>query len=609
MPPPPDIDAVVAIALSIAAIYLFTRDKLPIESTALLILIVSLIWLQASPIFVDGRRLGPRDLFAGFGNEALITIAVLLILARGLEITGALQPVGHALSGLWRERPRLAFLYTLLTVAVLSMFLNNTPVVAAVLPLLVAVSMDARVSPSGVLMPVGFATIIGGMATTIGTSTNLLVMAVAASAGVREFHMFDFAMPVLIVGGIAILFLWWIAPGLLPPRTPPLTDVAPRVFESVLRVEETGYAEGRTLTEVLARTRGRMRIERITRGGLTLVKLPLVSLRAGDRLHVRDTPANLKEFERLLGATLLAGETGNRVTPEQPLESSQHLAEVVVTPQSMLDGAALDSTPLLSAYELVPLALNRPGRPHAETLDEDVARIPLEAGDILLVQGEDAALERLKRSGQVLVLDGRFPVPPRTKAPVAAAVMAGVVGFAAVGALRISIAAVLGLSLMLATRCMTWRDVLAAIDRRIILVIVASLALGLMLTATGAAEYIATLFVWLTSSLPTAVVLSGFILIMALLTEVATNNAIAVLGTPIAISVARQLDAPVEPFVLGVLYGANMSYITPFGYQTNLLVMSAGGYRFSDFVRVGVPLQIIMWLGMSIVLPLLYGLG
>ena len=488
------------------------------------------------------------------------------------------------------------------------MFLNNTPVVAAVLPLLVAVSLEARVSPAGVLMPAGFATIIGGMATPIGTSTNLLVVSVAASRGMHEFGMFDFALPVFVVGGIAILYLWWIAPRLLPDRTPPLTDVAPRVFESVLRIEEHGYADGRALSELLQRTRGRMRVERVTRGGLTLIKLPQVTIKAGDRLRVRDTPTRLKEFEHLLGAKLLADDTRERVGNGSSVQRSQHLAEVVVTPMSMLDRASIDSTPLLAGYDLVPLALHRPGRLPTEQL-EDVSSAQLDAGDVVLVQGDDAALERLKRTGQVLVLDGRIPLPRKSKAPIAAAIMTGVIGFAALGALRISIAAVLGLALMLATRCMTWREVVAAIDRRIILLIVASLALGLALTATGAARYIAALYVGLTGSLPIPVVLAGFLLIMALLTEIVSNNAIAVLGTPIAIDVARQLGAPIEPFVLAVLYGANMSYMTPFGYQTNLLVMSAGGYRFSDFLRVGVPLQIIMWLGMSIMLPLLYGLG
>jgi di/tricarboxylate transporter len=530
-----------------------------------------------------------------------------MILAKGLETTGALQPIAQSLAGLWADRPQLAFLATLLTVAVLSMFLNNTPVVAAVLPLLVAVSLRARVAPAGILMPIGYATIIGGSATTIGTSTNLLVVAVAADLGMREMQMFDFALPILIVGSVAVLFLWLVAPRLIPDRRPPLTDVAPRVFDAKLRINEESVAEGKKLAEVLAYTRGRMKVSRVARGNLSLVKLPSVVIGAGDRLHVRDTAENLKEFERLLGATLLAGETDEDVTPEHPLRSDQHLAEVVVTQGSALDGASLDSSRVLSAYELVPLALHRTGSGSDDTNETMTGEI-LNVGDIVLVQGSTEALERLKRSGQVLVLDGRITVPRTERASAALTIMAAVVAFAALGVLRISIAALLGVALLLATRCLTWRDAIGALDRRIILVIVASLALGLALTATGAAAYIASLYVALVGSLPIPIALAGFILIMALLTEVVTNNAVAVLGTPIAFGVAQQLGAPIEPFVLAVLFGANMSYMMPMGYQTNLLVMSAGGYRFSDFVRVGLPLQMIMWIGLSFVLPALYDL-
>jgi di/tricarboxylate transporter len=232
----------------------------------------------------------------------------------------------------------------------------------------------------------------------------------------------------------------------------------------------------------------------------------------------------------------------------------------------------------------------------------------LRAGDVILVQGLSKGLDRLKRSGQALVLDGNIDLPRPANASLALLIMAGVVVVAGTGLMRISQTAVIGVALMLATRCLTWNDVRGALDRRIILVIVASLALGLALMATGAAEYIAQLYVAATYGLPVAVILSGLILIMALLTEVATNNAIAVLGTPIAISIAQVLGAPVEPFVLGVLYGANMSYLTPVGYQTNLLVMSAGGYQFTDFLRAGIPLQLIMWIGLSIVLPIMYDL-
>jgi di/tricarboxylate transporter len=475
------------------------------------------------------------------------------------------------------------------------------------MPLLVAVSLQARMSSSAILMPVGFATIVGGMSTTIGTSTNLLVVSIAADFGMREMQMFDFALPVLIVGSLGIAYLWLIAPHLLPERQTPLTDTAPRVFESRLRVNARGMADGRTLAELLGITKGRMRVNQIARGDLSLARLPSVTLRSGDYLHVTDTLENLKEYEHQLGATLLTVDDEDTVNAENPLASDQRIAEVVVTEGSALEQRTLDSSRMLSAYGLTLLALHRPGREPGDT-PRLLTDTLLRAGDVVLVQGSSRGLDRFKRSGQALVLDGNIELPRPTKASLSLMIMAGVVIVAALGFMRISQAALTGVALMLATRCLTWNDVRGALDRRIILVIVASLALGLSLMATGAAEYIAELYVAATDGLPVAVILSGMILIMALLTEVATNNAIAVLGTPIAISIARALEAPEEPFVLAVLYGANMSYLTPVGYQTNLLVMSAGGYRFSDFLRAGIPLQLIMWLGLSFVLPFMYGL-
>lgn len=606
MPAPPSLHAVAAIVLTFLAVFLFTREKLRLESTSFFVLIVILVWFELSSIEFEGARVRAADFLAGFGNEALITISALMILTKSLENTGALQPIGHLLGRLWIVWPRLAFLATLLTAAALSMFLNNTPVVAAVLPLLVAVSLQAGVSPSGILMPVGFATIIGGMATTIGTSTNLLVTGIAADMGVREFAMFDFAMPVLVVGGVAILFLWIVAPRLLPDRRPPLTDIEPRIFDSRLAIEENSPAEGKTLREVLTLCKN-MTVKKIERGGLSMVKLPLVVLKAGDKLHVSDTPENLKEYERLLGATLLAADSRASVSAEHPLESDEHVAEVVVTSGSVLERNTLDGTRLLSTYGLVPLALHRPGVPQGKSQDA-LGSIPLEAGDVILVQGPPRAIERLHRSGALLVLDGRIHLPRTTKATLSMIIMVGVVTVAATGLMRISVAAAIGVAAMILTNCLSWRDVIAALDRRIVMVIVASLALGLALMATGSTDYIAALFVAGTSGWSPALILAGFILLMALLTEVATNNAIAVLGTPIAISVAAQLGVPPEPFVIGLLYGANMSYIIPVGYQTNLLVMSAGGYRFSDFARVGLPLQAIMWLGLSAALVVVYDL-
>lgn len=607
MPAPPSPHAIFAIFIAVFAIFLYTREKLSLESSSFFILGVILLWFELYSIDYDGKRVRAGDFLAGFGNEALIAVVSLMILARSLEVTNALQPIGRALAGLWRNRPRFALLVTMLTAVVLSMFLNNTPVVAAMMPLLVAVSLQARTSTSGILMPVGFATIIGGMSTTIGTSTNLLVVSISENLGMREFQMFDFALPVLIVGGVAIVYLWLIAPYLLPERKPPLVDTAPRIFESRLRVNAGSPAEGKSMTELMAMTNGRLRASRIARGELSLARLPSMTVKAGDYLHVSDSLENLKEFERVFGATLLTAESDQQVNEDNPLSSDQRIAEVVVTEGSALEQRTLESSRLLSAYGLSLLALHRSEQQSPDST-RSVTDTMLRAGDVILLQGSERGLERLKRAGQALVLDGNIDLPRPAKATLALAIMAGVILTAASGLMRISQVAVIGVALMLATRCLTWADVRGAIDRRIIMVIVASLSLGLALMATGAANYIANVYVAVTDGLPVTVILSGLILIMALLTEVVTNNAIAVLGTPIAIGIAKALDAPAEPFVLAVLYGANMSYLTPVGYQTNLLVMSAGGYRFSDFLRVGIPLQIIMWLGLSFVLPAFYRL-
>ena len=186
--------------------------------------------------------------------------------------------------------------------------------------------------------------------------------------------------------------------------------------------------------------------------------------------------------------------------------------------------------------------------------------------------------------------------------------MLGVVACAATGVLTISVAALCGVGLMLATRCIRWRDIGEALNIPVIMIIVASLSLGYAMMETGGAQFMAQMFVIATGALPVPVILSGLILLMTVLTNVVSNNAAAVIGTPIAISIAQQLNAPTEPFVLAVIFGANMSFATPIGYQTNLLIMSAGGYRFSDFLRVGIPLTVVMWLAFSLLMPILYEL-
>ncbi len=604
----PDAHGVAVLLLTAVALVLFTRDQIPLETSSLIVLIVLITGFQLFPYQDGASSLGAVDFFAGFGNEALITICALMIVGKALETTGALQPLAAIVGRAWSARPVLALLITLVAGAVLSAFMNNTPIVVLLMPILVGVSLRVKFPVSGVMLPMGLATIIGGMSTTIGTSTNLLVVGIAQDMGLKTFGLFDFALPVVIVGGVGILFLWLIAPRMIPDRIPPMADTTPRVFSAQLHVKEDGFAAGKTLSEILAKTNGDMRVDKIQRSeSLFLAKLPSVILQPGDRLFVKDSPENLKHYETELGATLFnISDNEHPIDDETPLQAEgQQLAEVVVTRGSPLHLRSLAAAAFSSSYGLLPLAIHRARAPSSQVTG-DLNAIRLRAGDVLLVQGTSDAIRNLKESGSMLVLDGTMDLPHTHLANRALGIMALVVLAAATGFMPISVSAMIGVGLTLALGCLNWRDAATALSTPVIMIIVTSLALGKALMGTGMADFLAYGFVSAAASMPIEVILSVFILIMTVLTNVVSNNAAAVIGTPIAIAIAQQLGVDPEPFVLAVLFGANMSYATPFGYQTNLLIMSAGGYKFSDFMRVGIPLTIIMWIGFSLILPMLY---
>ncbi len=605
MPQLPELHAIIVICLTCLAMFLFTKDRIPLETTGLGVLLLLILLFIIFPY----KNIKPTDFFINFGHEALVTICALLILGRGLETTGALQPLATIMSSFWLERPTLALLATLLVAAVCSAFLNNTPIVVMLLPVLVAVCIRAGRPPSKILMPMGLATLIGGMATTIGTSTNLLVVGIAADLGERRFGMFDFTLPVLIAGGASLLFLWLVAPRLLPVRKALMVDTSPRLFSAVLYINEDGYAPGKMLSEVRAKTEGRMRVDRIQRTEtLFVAKLPSIRLQPGDRLYVKDSAERLKEFEQALGATLFNVSDGEHpVSDEVPLATEgQQLAEVVITRGSALHHRTLNAAQFSNRFGLFPLAIHRARS--SQDVSVDLGTIRLRAGDVLLVQGSRESIQTLRENGSMLVLDATTDLPHTKRAPVALGIIIGVVAFAAAGILPISVAALCGVALMLLTGSMQWRDAGDALNIPVIMIIVASLSLGFALMETGGAQFIAEWFVFVTQPLPVPLILSGLILLMTLLTNVVSNNAAAAIGTPIAISIAQQINAPTEPFILAIIFGANMSFATPIGYHTNLLIMSAGAYKFTDFMRIGIPLTLVMWAAFTIILPLLYDL-
>ena len=604
MPDLPSIHALVVMGLTAVGLYMFSRDWIPIETTGLVILatIVSLFFIF--PYNFNGNPINPITFFIGsFGNEALITICLLLAVGKAIEINHSLQPLIGFLSTSWLTYPKLSLLAVLLFGAFFSAFINNTPIVVMLIPALIAVSKKAEISSSKILMPMGMATLIGGMSTTIGTSTNLLVVGIANDMGLETIQLFDFVLPAVIAGSIGMMFLWLVAPRLLPNDPPRSTKESTRIFEAALYVDADGFTDGKTLVEIQEKAGNDFIIEKIKRSdSLFVAKIPSIMFEAGDRIYVNDTLENLQEYQQLLGLSLFEEEVAEEAETE--IGSEVQLAEVVITSGSFLDHTSLNAQHFSSRFNLLPIAVHS-GSTGIE-LKGEIAAKTLTPGDVILVQGSLEAIENLKTNSNMLVIENEDLDLGTKRSFIPLYIMVGVAGLAASNLLPISIAAMLGLIGMLVFRLMKWSDVGNAMNIPIIMLIVASLSLGNALVVTGGSDYLAELFVYATSSMSVALILSTLMLLMAVLTNIVSNNAAAVIGTPIAINIAQQLGASPEPFVLAVLFGANMSFVTPIGYKTNLLIMGAGGYKFNDFVKVGLPLAFIMWVAFSIILPALY---
>jgi len=611
LPLPPNAHALAVLLLTVLALILFTREKIPLESSSFLVLIVLALGFELFPFRTDGSVFHAVDFFHGFGHEALVAVCALMIAGQGIVRTGALVPVGRKLARFWKISPTISLLLTLLVGAFVSAFINNVPVVVLFIPILMSVSLRTGMNASSVLMPMGFATLLGGTCTTVGTSTNLLVVSVAADMGLRRLGMFDFLLPAVLAGSIGIAYLWLLAPKIIPEREQPLADASPRVFTAHLAILEGNSAEGKALFEAINKTDGAMKVISVERGPDNFIlPLPSVVLRAGDHLVIRETSAQLKEFERVLEGTLYPEDSEDKpVDDEHPLKADdQQIAEVVVVEGAYLQGRTLSEVRFAELYGMIILAMHRGGK-HLEQVYDEIGDIPLRTGDVLLVQGPREQIARLKKDENFLVLDATIDLPFTRKAPLALFIMVGIVVTAASGFIPIAISAPLGALLMILTGCLSWRDATSALSAQVILIVVVSLALGVALLKTGAADYLAQIFVALAGDTSPTFAVSGLMLLMAILTNIVSNNAAAVIGTPIAVSIAAQMGQLPEPFILAVLFGANMSYATPMAYKTNLLVMNAGNYTFNDFLRIGVPLVLIMWAALSWLLPTLYGTG
>jgi di/tricarboxylate transporter len=595
----PDSHALVTLLTAAVAFFLYTRSWLRVEMVSVLLLLTLLTIFHFFPFESRDARLTEVEVLGSFGHPALVAICCLMILGRGLTVTGALEPVVRLLMRLWGLNAALGLLVTLIVAGAASAFINDTPVMVLLLPLLLGLARRTGTSPSRTLMPVNFAVLAGGMLTAIGTSTNVLVLSIAGDLGMAPMGLLDFTPTAAAAFGVALLYLWLVAPRLLPESPVADTGAARRYEAQVELTAEHKKLVGRTLARA-ARAYGQvLPVTSVTRGGADAGLEAELLLEAGDVLRLHDTPDGLRDF----AATFSVGQLA-QAEYKQP---DMRLAEVVIGNDSPLVGRMLSRVQFEETNEVKVV-----GRDNGATdllhSRSPVREQPLSTGDVLLVHGSVEHIEALRSVAGLLVIDSSRDLPRTPKAPLAIAIMAMVVLLSAMHVLPIHVAAFGGVVAMIVTGCLRLEGVGSALSMEVILLIASSIALGQSLVTTGAAAWIAGGVEALVTNIPPAGQLAAFMAFAALLTNFVSNAAAATIGTPVAVETARLLGVPVEPFVLAILFGANLSYATPMAYQTNLLIMKAVGYRFSDFVRVGLPLVLLMLVVLSWLLVRRYGL-
>lgn len=593
-----DLHAVGVLAITLGTFWLFARERLPVQSTALLALLTLMLLFGLFPYVDGGRPLGPEQFLAGFGNTALVTICFLMVLGRGLVATGALEPIVRRLARIWSFAPQSALLLMLMFCMLASGVMNDTPIVVLMMPVLIAVAARTGTSATHTLLPMNYAVLIGGMATTIGTSTNLLVVGIAEKQGLPPFGLFDFAPMVAIAAAIALPYLWLVVPRLLPQGTGDRPNVEPLTFDATLTLRPGGFAAGRELREILKKHPA-IRPRGLVRKGIEIARLPTLTLLAGDRLRVHASPEQLREHAAVLGAWMHA-----REREDAAHEPGQKLVQALIASDSYLGGTMQAAGRFGDEHGLAAIGLHRPGSESVEDPDDTLLR----PGDVVLLRGSNQGIEQLRAAPGVLILDSMLEIPHTRRAPLALLILAGVILVAATKLLPMVIASAAGVAAMLLTGCLRWQAATDALSSKVVMIVVASLALGEALTATGLIAMAGHGLAALGDIIPPAAMITLLMLLMAVVTNFVSNNAAAIIGTPVAIAMAATLGADPRPFVLAVLFGCNISYATPMGYQTNLLVMSAAGYRFKDFMRAGLPLAVLMWIALTWLLARKYGL-
>lgn len=592
----PSAHAAAAILVTVAMFYGFASGRARIEIVSLLTISVIALGLYFFPLPDNHPIDGLKIALEGFGHYALVTICALMVLGRGLVTTGALEPAARALTKIWRINQQFGLLVTLVLAIFMSMMVNDTPVLVLMLPIIVALASRGGMPASRVLIPVNSAILIGGMSTTIGTSTNLLVVSIANDMGMPAMGLFHFTPIVLMAALVALPFIWLVMPRLLPDNSQ-TAQHAPRRFYATLRVGGGSAALDKPISELMA----------LLPKDVEFNVSADTHLSAGGRVGVFATHESLEEALRVLNATAAPKWLMEKLKADYGLSGMDlSVAELSIAADSDLIGKTVETSGV-AMHDVAILGVHKARRSWEPSPSQN-ASTQLAIGDIILAAGSIPNIHNLARSMNLLMLDGAKEMPRTAKAPLALAIMAAAVVPASIGLLPIAISALGGAILMFVTGCVQFDKVGRALSAKVIVLVAASIVIGKVILVSGAAEWLSQLIALGLQFLPAAGVLAVVMLFVTILTNFASNTTAAAVGTPIAFSLAKQLSIPVEPLVLAVLFGCNLCYATPIAYQTNMLIMSAGEYKFGDYTRTGIPLVVIMIVTLSLLLVFRYGL-